>query len=162
MLSTDRQAFEEQLEVLFGGFPQFLTPNRKEAFWRGLQKMPLALFTRCVDHALGEKGEEKLPTPNRIWHISNQLRQRQQIEQRSLPAQHFDDFHAFGQRCLLVFLQQHPRQVDEATLQRLIAEKNKIVPALRTGGFDEGEDAAEVMRTKLMAAFQRVMQVHAA
>lgn len=161
MLSTDRSAFDEQLEVLFGGFPQFLTPNRKEAFWRGLQKMPLPLFARCVDHVLSEKGDDKLPTPNRIWQISQALRSRPKVEQRSAPPQ-FDDFHAFGQRCLLVFLQQHPQQADEATLQRLIVEKNKIVTALRAGGFDPNEDAAEVMRTKLKTAFQRAMQVHAA
>lgn len=162
MLSTERKDFDEQLEVLFGGFTQFLTPNRKEAFWRGLQKMQLSMFARCVDYLLGDSGDDKLPTPNRIWQVSRQLRQRPSMEKPAVEQPEFDAVHAFGQRCLLVFLQQTPEQIDEAALQRLVAAKNKIVAVFRRCGFDDGEDAAEAMRSKLMPEFRRVMKAEAA
>lgn len=161
MIASDREEFDRQLDVLFGGFKAFLTPNRKEAFWRGLQKMQLSTFVRCVDHALGEKGDGEMPTTNRVWQISRMLHARARVDDKPTQQQ-FDDFHTFGQRCLKVFLLNQQDIVDEATLQRLIGEKNRIVQVYRSSGFDEDEDAAEIMRTRILDAFRRVMMVRAA
>lgn len=75
MLSTERDEFDKQLSVMFGGWPKMLlTTERREAYWRGLQAMPLSGFMRCVDHALGERGMESVPTANHVWSIYRELR----------------------------------------------------------------------------------------
>lgn len=133
MLSTEREDFETQLEVLFGGYPTFLTPPRKEAYWRGLQKMPLSTFVRCVDYALQDTSEEakKLPTVHRIWDISRGLKRAQ--PQRPEPELELepklDRFARFGNIQFFKFLRKH--DVDNSQLPELIRRKDEIVDAAR-------------------------------
>lgn len=77
MREADRQAFDAQLEHLFGAFPAVpLTPQRRAAYWAGLAEMAIEVLERCVTRAIGPKGEERIPTSTRMWEISGELRVR--------------------------------------------------------------------------------------
>lgn len=154
MLSTERAEFEAQLAVLFGGFPQFLTPPRVEAYWRGLAKMPLSTFVRCVDQALGEQGTDKLPTVKTLWELSKQLRAHRPA-QSTAPAAAFDPFVAFGNRCLMAFLRRKGGSSSDS-LRAMVALKNRVMDGAKEANA-KPEDAAE-LRDVLMAAFERVSQ----
>lgn len=141
MLSTERTDFETHLAVLFGGYPTFLTPPRIEAYWRGLAKMPLSVFVRCVDYALGEKGQDKLPTVNTLWQISKTLRTNPRPQaQADTPA--FDGTHAWGNRCLLAFMVKH-NGVPDMHVQPLVDIKNRIVEQRRMDGDALDTDATD-------------------
>lgn len=74
MQTTERVAFDAQLRVLFGGWPKtMLTEERKDAYWRGLQKIHLSTFARIVDHALGPDGPKDLPSTSAIWELSKTI-----------------------------------------------------------------------------------------
>ena len=154
MLSTDRHDFEGQLAVLFGAYPTFLTPPRVDAYWRGLQKMPLSTFVRCVDQALGETGPDKLPTVNAIWQMSHALRAQAKPPAQQSEVPQFDEFHALGQRSLLKFFMKRKSctALTESQLQRVIAKKNLIVGQHRATG--EYEPAAE-WHELLLSAFAK-------
>lgn len=155
MLSTEREDFDKQLEVLFGGYPTFVTAPRKEAYWRGLQKMQLSMFVRCVDAALQDQSEEgkKLPTVNRVWELSRTLKARSApLHQRTQEAQSYDDYHQLGQRWLLAFMIRN--DVDPAKMPMLIAAKNRIVAEFRAGGDIDGT-VAEWLDVA-MTEFERV------
>lgn len=155
MLNTDREVFERELAVLFGGFPTFLTPPRIDAYWRGLQKMHLQTFVRCVDLALQDQSEEgkKLPTVNRLWQLSHELRARQQPQhQPKAEERNYDDYHQLGCRWLLAFLL-GKGGVDPAKVPKLVAAKNRIVAQFRAGGDIDGT-VAEWMDVA-MATFEQ-------
>lgn len=155
MLNTERKDFEAQLAVLFGGFPQFLTEPRIEAYWRGLQKMPLSTFVRCVDHSLGEQGGDKLPTVNAVWQTSKVLRgQRQQLQKRE-EKNNCDDFTAFANRRLYEYLRLCGG-VDEALLPKLVAEKNRLARQFLEVDSEERVDEKE-FRTALQKGWNRIM-----
>lgn len=161
MLSTDRKDFESQLAVLFGGFPTFMTEPRIEAYWRGLQKMPLSTFVRCVDHALGERGSDKLPTVNTIWQLSRTLRAAPRPQGRA-EASPFDDYHHVGQRWLFAFLLRRaiqeppPPDVTEPTLQKLVDIKNRIISQYRASGEPCGGKAIGEWLDVAQAAFAKI------
>lgn len=158
MLSTDRQDFEAQLEVLFGGYPAaFLTGPRKEAYWRGLQKMPLSLFVRCIDSALQDQSEEgaKPPTVNRVWEISRNLRAMAAPQKQALPLQQHDDYHCLGQKWLFAFLLKQ-RGVDPEKVPQLVAAKNRIVEQFRASGEAQVEARVAEWLDVAMTTFDRV------
>lgn len=133
MLSTERADFEAQLAVLFGGYPTFLTPPRIEAYWRGLAKMPLSLFVRTVDCALGEAGTDKLPTVNTLWQISKRLRAPVQGSKPTNEKPIGDDFLLLGNRWLLAFLL-GKQGASAESLAALVSMKNRIVVQFRNSG----------------------------
>lgn len=73
MYSTDREQFDVQLSLLCQGYG-FWVGDRSEAYWKGLSKMSLPSFARCVEFAIGEDGPEKLPNTHAIWKIHRGLR----------------------------------------------------------------------------------------
>lgn len=73
MYSTDREQFDVQLSLLCQGYG-FWVGDRSEAYWKGLSKMSLSSFMRCVEFAIGEDGPEKLPNTHAIWKIHHGLR----------------------------------------------------------------------------------------
>lgn len=73
MYSTDREQFDVQLSLLCQGYG-FWVGERSEAYWKGLSKMSMIEFARCVEHALSETGPEKIPNVHGIWKIRNELR----------------------------------------------------------------------------------------
>jgi hypothetical protein len=146
VLSADREDFEKQLEVLFGGYPTFLTPPRKEAYWRGLQKMPLSMFIRCVDYALQDTSEEgkKLPTVHRLWDISHGLKSRVQPQLVREPENgpKLDHFARFANIQLFKFMRAY--DVQASHLPVLLRRRNEIVEAVRTDpDMQPGGDEAE-------------------
>lgn len=147
MLSTEREAFESQLAVLFGAYPTFLTPPRTEAYWRGLSKMPLSLFVRCVDYALGESGTDKLPTVNALWQISRGL--RAPLPQKPIAAgERIHPLQAAANGALLSLLQAKGPASEEC-IRQLVALKNQIV-----GSLPSDSEPTEV-RDVLHAAFEK-------
>jgi hypothetical protein len=154
MLSTEREDFDKQLEVLFGGYPTFVTAPRKEAYWRGLQKMPLSVFVRCVDAALQDQSEEgkKLPTVNRVWELSRALKARSAPVQRTQESRQYDDYHLLGQRWLFAYLLKNGG-MDPVKLPKLIAAKNRIIEEFRASG-DINGNVAEWLDVA-MATFER-------
>lgn len=77
MYSTDREQFDVQLLMLCQGYG-FWVGDRSEAYWKGLAKMGLIEFARCVEYAISEDGPEKLPNTHGIWKIHRELRGRSQ------------------------------------------------------------------------------------
>lgn len=155
MLSTERQAFESQLAVLFGAFPTFLTQPRIEAYWRGLLKMHLQVFERCVDRLLGEQGDDKLPTVNRIWQVSRELRSHtpaQPVE--TSPAQLPSTVWLYGNRAMFNYLLRRGGAGYEQLLL-MLAEKKRICDAYELIVVDEPEAGLE-LRDKLFEAWDRV------
>lgn len=152
MLSTERSDFETHLSILFGGYPTFLTPPRVEAYWRGLQKMPLSVFVRCVDQALGESGSDKLPTVNTLWQISRNLRTQSKAPPR--PEAPADWYRGFGNHSLLKFLVSEAMlkapAVTEEQIQSLVVRKNTLVEECRRAN---GQDEAQEWRDLLLDEF---------
>jgi hypothetical protein len=157
MLSTEREIFDEHLEVLFGGFTGFLTDPRREAYWRGLQKMPLSVFVRCVDQVLGETGQEKLPTVNTLWQVSRNLRAASANDRPSvLRSEPLDIVHAYGNRALLWWLRKHG-SVSASSLQKIIAAKKQTCDAYALITQEEPEAGAE-LRDKLFAEWDALRE----
>ena len=98
MISSDYAEFTKQLQALCLGFNVPLG-DRPDAYWKGLQKMALSEFTRCVEFALGEHGPEKIPTTGEVWRIRGRLRTASQAGIQSLPSP-IDTTHASVQEQL--------------------------------------------------------------
>lgn len=155
MRSTERQDFESKLGILFSGYPTMLTAQRVEAFWLGLKDMSLNMFERCIERILGPDGDERLPTPSRIWQVSKDLRVAAAPKQQRDEGPVASRFVRYGNRVLLAWLAKCGR-VAESTLPLLVAEKNRLAAAYESICEDEPEAAAE-LKGKLIAAFERVM-----
>ncbi len=76
MLSSERTEFETLISQLFAGFPSsgVQTPNRIEAYWKGLQKLGLVELTRLVEFALSEHGPDRLPSVPQLWRMRSEMR----------------------------------------------------------------------------------------
>ncbi|MEP7314256.1 MAG: hypothetical protein ABI859_16855 [Pseudomonadota bacterium] len=76
MLSAERQEFETHIAVLFAGTRMFDTPELREAYWRGLCKMPLVDVVRVIEHHLSQERETKTPElpPGRFWSVARELK----------------------------------------------------------------------------------------
>lgn len=156
MQLADRAQFDSQLGALCAGFNVPVTELRSEAYWRGLERMQLSQFARVVSHALGEDGPERIPTASQCWVLWKQIRHRRAPGPESAPPQapQFDHFHGFGQRCLLRFLRA-AGGVDEDTLGRLVAEKNRLLGQYRLIATEE-EITADELRERLLVSFARI------
>lgn len=168
MLSTERQAFEAELAILFGGFPAFLTEPRIEAYWRGLARMSLEMFKRCVEHALSEGGEEKVPTVQRVWELSRKVTAEARSRMRgsdvpAIPARPFDPFIGHANRVMFMFFISPAaagghvmRGAPSAeSLAAMIRAKNKLVDDYRSICEDEPQASLE-LRDKLLAKFEEL------
>jgi hypothetical protein len=76
MQATDREEFEAQLAILCAGKDVPVTQARKDAYWRGMGRLTLAQFARCVDYALSEWSEEGMPSTSQLWSIHRGFRTR--------------------------------------------------------------------------------------
>lgn len=75
MQQTERAEFDKQIAVMAGGFPKFyLTEDKRDSYWRGLEKMPMSSLVRIVDHVLSEEGPENIPSVSQMWTFHRQLR----------------------------------------------------------------------------------------
>jgi len=78
VIEGEREEFERQLAILFAGVDKPLGEAAREAFWKGLQRMELVEFARCVTHLLADLESSDGP-PKRfsladIWHAKRELR----------------------------------------------------------------------------------------
>lgn len=151
MHDTDRHQFESELGVLFGGFPTFLTPPRIEAYWRGLQKMQMSTFKRCIEQVLGESGQEKLPTVNTLWQISKRLRAVSANPQKQVLPVIVHPLQRVANGAMLKLLHDKGPASDEA-LAKIIALKNRIVSQSPEDA-DHGE-----LRDVVLAAIEKLWE----
>ena len=87
MIEADRSEFESHARVLFAGCNLPATPERIEAFWRGLSQMPLSGFVRTVNYVLGPQGPDDLQkiTTHRLYQIYRYLRAQAEHQQNASP-----------------------------------------------------------------------------
>lgn len=160
MLVTERSEFDDHLGTLCAGFNVPVTELRSEAYWRGLAKMHLGQFARVVEHALGPDGPERIPTSSQCWSIWRQIRNARPKAPDARPPLDqptFDSLHTFGNRCLLRYVTTLGG-VEPSTLERLVAEKNRLAEQFRLIGSEEAITADEV-RTAMLRGFARVAGV---
>jgi hypothetical protein len=73
MNSSDRSEFDEQMALLCAGY-NVPVSVRPDAYWKGMAKMSILEFARCVEYALSEDGPDKIPNTKDLWNIRRQLR----------------------------------------------------------------------------------------
>lgn len=101
MLSTDFDEFKAQMGILCAGYDKPVG-ERVEAYWKGLSKMNLIEFARCVEHALGESGPDRFPTTKAIWDIRRKLKApRQHPVVAEQPADARDHLEFYANRLML-------------------------------------------------------------
>lgn len=148
MQPTDRAEFDTHITLLCAGFNVPATAERLEAYWRGLAKMPLSALARCVEHALGEHGPDRIPTAPGLWGIYRATKTERPDARKGQakaadPA--FDSIHSFGQRMLLAFVM-NPRRAapSAASLQRMVDAKNQIIASYRQIETEEPVESQEI------------------
>lgn len=156
MNSTDQPAFNERCKVLLAGFNTMVTPERLEAYWTGLNRMPMGTFERCLSHVLGPDAPDRLPTPGGMWRVAKELRAKPSGNVGTTAVPEVDKFAGYGQRAMVAWIcKKGP--ASQASLQSMIAEKNHLCDAYRTICAEEPEASLE-LRDKLFAAWEKVWQ----
>jgi hypothetical protein len=156
MRPDDRGEFVRLMEMLCSGFNVPSTDLRAEAYWRGLQRMDIAIFARCVERALGERGPEKMPTVPQVWNIYRDIKTKPALDVRQEPSI-YDGIHAFGQRYMLRFLMRDG-PVSDSALARLIQAKNRIIGQFREIRRDDPSVTADEVRSALDRVFSAEMK----
>lgn len=160
MNSTERKDFEHDLAILFGAYPGVrLSEANIEAYWRGLERMSLVTFRRAMDRILDpEQGEDRLPSPKRIWQIARELvsESRANAQPPAKPTRSSDAFDAHGNRVLLSYLRTHGG-ASLASIKAMVAAKNKLVADYRLICEEEPQASLE-LRDKLIEAFDRTFE----
>lgn len=130
MNSTERKEFEDELAVLFAAFPPLrMQTAHIDAYWRGLGKMAMPMFQRVIARVLDpEKGEDKLPSPRRIWSISRELvsESRAAAQPAATQAPQLDTFESYGNRVLFWFLTSCPSASPDPELSPLRGEQRDM------------------------------------
>lgn len=131
MNSGDRHEFDTQMSILCAGFNVPLG-DRPEAYWKGIIRMSLMEFTRCVEYALGEDGPEKIPTCSQLWGIRKQLRAQARVviaEQR-VPEVEYTHAQRNANLLLIDWLNWHCRNrgpaIPESTARAMYAEAREL------------------------------------
>lgn len=142
MQLADREQFVAQLAELCAGFNVPVTDARSEAYWRGLQRMELPMFARCVEYAIGQSGPEKFPTTGALWGIYRNLRRWRPpaAAAREEEAPKVDDFTAFANRRLIKFLMARGAVAD-VSIAAMVAVKNRLAESYRE--IDQSERVTE-------------------
>jgi hypothetical protein len=104
----DRKAFDAILAELFGALDKPLTDAKRDAFWKGLQRMGILEFARCRDHILAklETGE---PPKNfgvsQVWDAKRELRAKAPIAPAAAQSEpEVDVWEAAGNQHLLAHI----------------------------------------------------------
>jgi hypothetical protein len=157
MDNSHRKEFDAQIMQLCAGFPPtFASPDRIEAYWRALQKMPMSGVVRCVDYALSEDyDEDRIPSPRQLWRIYRQLRARSVSIDPSPKRAHDDQdiFTRFADHVFFNYLMRKGCALE--VLPRLIDIKNTMTKNYRDIGSEEHVDPQE-MRDQLVKRWDKV------
>jgi len=87
----DRTAFDGILAEIFGAIDKPLSESKRDAFWKGLQRMGIVELSRCRDHILAKLETEEPPKSfgvAHVWDAKRALRAKgapQQIRQPDEP-----------------------------------------------------------------------------
>jgi hypothetical protein len=138
MQSTDRPEFDEQLKILCAGYDKPVG-DRSEAYWKGLAKMSLIEFARCVEFCMTEEGPEKMPTAPGMWKIRKQLRSAPTIILPLKTQRHAPDSHMvfFANRLMLRHVVWRGG-IGEVELDRCLRAKAELV--IEFAGYVREED----------------------
>lgn len=153
MQAADRAAFEEQVKQLLAGFDRKPTPERIEAYWRGLSRMPLGGFSRVVDHALSEQGPDEIPTPRQCWNLYRGMRVSGPAKAQEDEGPPLNRVEMFANRALYVYLCQRGAASTDSLIE-LVRAKNAIT---RSIGDPEDVDPEE-LREVFVGAFDKHWQ----
>jgi hypothetical protein len=85
MQSNERTEFDGLMDQFCAGMGVPSYDVRKEAFWKGLQKMSLIQFGRVVEHCLSEEGPDKIPNVPGIWKLWRSLAAAARTRSMPLP-----------------------------------------------------------------------------
>ena len=69
---------------------------RPDAYWKGMAKMSIIEFARCIEYALSEDGPEKIPNTKELWNIRTKLKTESRKRAAPPPAATID--HSWGMR----------------------------------------------------------------
>ena len=154
VLSTERPQFDEHFAVLCAGMNVPPTPERREAYWRGLSHMSVTSWARVVDRAIGEQGPEKLPTVPGLWRLYHQMRAAPPIRPHTPQPETRSEWIArLGGAHLCAFLMRR-EGASRDSLARLVQTKTRLVEAfLLIDPVDRLSD--EDMRAQLTTAYAR-------
>jgi len=74
---SDRVEFKRLLEALFGALNKPVTEGCENGFWKGLEKMSLPMFGRCVEFLLQELEQKETPrgfSVSDVWAARRKLK----------------------------------------------------------------------------------------
>ncbi len=156
MNSTERPVFEDRCKVLLAGFNTMVTPERLEAYWTGLNRMPLGTFERCLSHVLGPEAPDRLPTPGQLWRVSKELRAKPDARSTAPVQPQGETFANYGNRAMVAWLCKRGPASATALLD-MVDEKNRLCDAYRVICQEEPTACVE-LRDKLFAAWEAAWQ----
>ena len=155
MLVNDRAEFASLMGRLCEVFDRKPSGELVDSYWQACQLMSLGGFRTATTRAIEKM--ERMPRPSQLWNFYRDQRTAQyrqtQAQTEETSARSYDDYHCFGQRCLLRFLMSRGG-VDPAILPRIVEAKNKVVSDYRLIGTEDHVTADE-MREALFAAFEK-------
>jgi hypothetical protein len=154
--SIERPQFEGHLAQMLAAYDRKPTPERTEAYWRGLAKMPLVAFERVVDHTLSERGSEELPSPKRCWQIYRDMRGTPTVHgaTKSTDPQQ-SKAKRWGNQWLFAYLTSKGAAT-KSSLAKLIAAKDRIAESCES--IPEEEFDPREMKPMLFPKFDELWQ----
>lgn len=120
MVEADRVAFQGMLAALFGAHNRTVWDGAASGYWKGLSKMSLMQFERCVEKALeklahAERGVSKIPTVAELWDISRGIRSYERPVTTDEPKWLGDDWDTAANLILLGYFD---RQKEHGRMER--------------------------------------------
>jgi len=112
MNQTERPQFLKSLAALFGAHGKTPGDGVISGYWKGLEKMSLMQFERCVEKAIeklahAERGVSKIPTVSELWDISRGIRSYERpVAQMGEPQWKGDEWDTTANLLLLAYFDQ--------------------------------------------------------
>ncbi len=110
MNTADKPKFVESLNALFGAHGRTVWDGALSGYWKGLEKMSLMQFERCVEKSVeklahAERGVAKVPTVAELWDISRGIRSYERPQTIEDPWRG-DDWDTGANLLLLAYIEQ--------------------------------------------------------
>lgn len=165
MEAADRSEFERNLGILCAAFDVPCTAERKEAYWLSLERMPLLVFARTVNHMLTAEEWVRIPKPSQVWASSKRIRAMAPQESTD-DGWRGDEWDAAANRHLLAYVLragQERRYYDARTTKILVAWKNAWATDMREwNGKPTPKEQEENFKGCMERAEQQIKQKAAA